>query len=739
MPIPRYQLDDRNFAELVDEMLARIPAHIPEWTNVQIGDPGHTIIDLFAWLADTILYRVNLIPERQRLEFLRLLNIPMRQALAAKGLVSLELTGDKADKAVNVPQFTTVKGPVTFETTDEITVFPVTGKIFVKRRPTILEKGGFSIIQSELETIYDIEKSDPYVTTSLFSETPIPPAGFDIAKDTIDQSIWIALLAATGKENQIKKVIESFQSDELGEKLINIGFQPRQTVPEFGEDIHKSIEMKELWQWEMPSARKNTGDNPYKIPYLNLNLKQDTTRGFTCQGIIKLALPTPDRIALPDNSVDDNIYAGTGNLPPRIDNEEDAGRLVTWIRLRPKQYSESLVIRWLGVNAISIDQRKTISNVIISTSNGAADQLVTLPAGSIETERFNLEVEEPGQGYKTWYNRLLHTADRDDRFYELDAEAGSIKFGDGHRGAIPKAGSRIRVVSMRYGGGRKGNVSPGNIKTISYPNLKLTQPIETSGGSEAETLEEAEKRIPGILKHSDRAITESDYRQLALYTPGVELGRVEVLPKFKPQQRMGGVVGVMSVMVLPKRSSNMPPNPRPDRNMLSQVHAYLEDRRPIGVELYVIGTEYVPLGLSVAVSIREGFPKNEVMQNIQNALREFLWPLAPGGHQHLGWSLGRSVVNHELDVIIARVPGVLTVNGVNLFLLNQSKQWELLHGEDVQTLILEQWQLPEVLTIVVKEDDEAPTVLNDEYSSGIGEGEADKNIPIPVVPEMCRC
>ena len=88
MPIPLYNLDDRNFDDLVNEMLARIPGHTPEWTNPRLGDPGRTLIELFAWLADTVLYRANLIPERQRLVFLRLLNIPMRPAIPASGLAN---------------------------------------------------------------------------------------------------------------------------------------------------------------------------------------------------------------------------------------------------------------------------------------------------------------------------------------------------------------------------------------------------------------------------------------------------------------------------------------------------------------------------------------------------------------------------------------------------------------------------------------------------------------------------
>ena len=76
MPIVPPRLDDRSFEDLFEELIARIPAHTPEWVP-QIGDPGRTLLELFAWLGDALLYRANLIPERQRLVFLKLLGITM--------------------------------------------------------------------------------------------------------------------------------------------------------------------------------------------------------------------------------------------------------------------------------------------------------------------------------------------------------------------------------------------------------------------------------------------------------------------------------------------------------------------------------------------------------------------------------------------------------------------------------------------------------------------------------------
>src|SRR4029077_12605279 len=94
MPILPPSLDDRRFDDLVEDLIARIPAHTPEWTNPRLGDPGRTLIDLFAWLGDALLYRATLVPERQRLAFLQLLGTGMRPAVPASGLASASFTDE---------------------------------------------------------------------------------------------------------------------------------------------------------------------------------------------------------------------------------------------------------------------------------------------------------------------------------------------------------------------------------------------------------------------------------------------------------------------------------------------------------------------------------------------------------------------------------------------------------------------------------------------------------------------
>src|SRR5436305_12424745 len=120
MPIRPPALDDRNFDDLVAEALARIPAHTPEWTSPRLGDPGRTLVELFAWLTDTLLYRANLIPERQRLAFLRLLGIGMNPAAPAHGLVALALDEPAPTLPVSLAPWPALTGPAPFETLSEV-------------------------------------------------------------------------------------------------------------------------------------------------------------------------------------------------------------------------------------------------------------------------------------------------------------------------------------------------------------------------------------------------------------------------------------------------------------------------------------------------------------------------------------------------------------------------------------------------------------------------------------------
>ena len=50
--------------------MRRIPVYTPEWTDHNASDPGITLIELFAFLGENLLFRFNQIPEATKLAFL---------------------------------------------------------------------------------------------------------------------------------------------------------------------------------------------------------------------------------------------------------------------------------------------------------------------------------------------------------------------------------------------------------------------------------------------------------------------------------------------------------------------------------------------------------------------------------------------------------------------------------------------------------------------------------------------
>jgi hypothetical protein len=59
-------IDDGNYMALLGELLGRIPVHDPEWTDFEDSDPGVTLVELFAFLAETLLWQIDRQRQRRR-------------------------------------------------------------------------------------------------------------------------------------------------------------------------------------------------------------------------------------------------------------------------------------------------------------------------------------------------------------------------------------------------------------------------------------------------------------------------------------------------------------------------------------------------------------------------------------------------------------------------------------------------------------------------------------------------
>ena len=105
--LPKSDLDDRTFNDLVEECILRIPRYCPEWTNHNPGDPGITLIELFAWLTDQMLMRFNQVPRRNYVAFLELLGIRLQPPAPAWCELTFYLTKAQPEP-IRIPYATEV-------------------------------------------------------------------------------------------------------------------------------------------------------------------------------------------------------------------------------------------------------------------------------------------------------------------------------------------------------------------------------------------------------------------------------------------------------------------------------------------------------------------------------------------------------------------------------------------------------------------------------------------------------
>ena len=79
MPLELPNLDDREYEDLVQEALSMIPTYAEKWINHNPSDPGITLIEMFAYLTEMLLYRQNRVTAQNVHSFLKLLNGPQWQ------------------------------------------------------------------------------------------------------------------------------------------------------------------------------------------------------------------------------------------------------------------------------------------------------------------------------------------------------------------------------------------------------------------------------------------------------------------------------------------------------------------------------------------------------------------------------------------------------------------------------------------------------------------------------------
>ena len=771
MPITIPSLDDRTYQDLLDEALARIPVYTPEWTNFNQSDPGVTLIELFAFLTENLLYRANQIPERNRRKFLTLLGVPLQPATSAQGLAVF--TNERGPmRTITLNKDLEVRaGSVPFRTTLGLDVLPVEAQVYYKRR---LDNPPAQLTAYYRDLYTSFTGQAPGSGDLLLYETTplVAPGSQGVglgSQDVVDGSLWVALLARTADQAD-PNMLDSARA-AIGGKTISFGFVPwiedatLHLVPggqaQTAGDTSLRFEIPLI-----PSDGMLPVDPALRVPqYQPLNTSA-TVDVLVRPGVVQVTLPDPSQLVLWQNL--DPLEAGAGDFPPTLEDTSQNDRLITWLRIRNPAGAQARLL-WVGANSTTISQRAHVAGEHLPDGSGEPDQTVTLARRPVLPGTVKLTVTPRTGGPEVWQSiddlmsagpevptpdprqppgtQILRSLPVN--VFQLDAEAGVLRFGDGTRGRRPPFGASLRA-DYDYSAGSAGNVGASSINTSpALPaGLKVNNPIPTWGGADAETEPEGEKQVSRYLQHRDRLVTAEDFRTITWRTPGVNLGRVEVIPAFNPDMPLpnepGDAPGAVTVMLIPSYDPKQPDAPIPDRLFLDTVCAYLDSRRLVTTELYLRGPVYRPIWVSVGIQPVPGASVAVVREAVRQALLQFLSPLpSPGAATGLpvgdpaasqsdgmqGWPLRTPVVDRQLLAVASRVQGVQFITQV---LVAQGS------NPPLTQINFSGLELPRVAGISVTVGDPVDLdTLRGQGPTPPGGPAGGKFIPVPIVPEEC--
>jgi hypothetical protein len=123
------KLDDRDFQTLLLDARRIIQQRCPQWTDLSANDPGIVLLELFAHLTETMIYRLNRLPDKAYVEFLRLIGLRLQPPAAASVELRFMLNRPQ-DRPVEIPLGTRVSAshvtadeqPPMFVTSSTVTI-----------------------------------------------------------------------------------------------------------------------------------------------------------------------------------------------------------------------------------------------------------------------------------------------------------------------------------------------------------------------------------------------------------------------------------------------------------------------------------------------------------------------------------------------------------------------------------------------------------------------------------------
>ena len=399
-------------------------------------------------------------------------------------------------------------------------------------------------------------------------------------------------------------------------------------------------------QWSVSA----TGSQSF-VP-LAPNDVSDGTFGFRRSGIVKLTL---------HQSVLNQVW----------NQKDQASACIAFrhvgapIHVRPR-------IRSIYPNAVIAEHRQSVQHSLEEDPRWKKLPGNTLPIPKFDPE--NPPIAESiclklNDGLGAWkHTSDLTLVDADSNLFQYDPTTASLHFGNGINGRIPKIDSRNFSqceLGFDCGGGPAGNVRNGlqweieKVGTEESPLSVIRNVTEGIGGLGAESLDDAGRRTRIELRRPSRTVTRSDFEQIAMATPVVDIARAFAAIGLHPKCPMKSVAGCITVFIVPnaveyslnhKEADEELDELIPDHNTLLAVHEQLQRHRLLTQEVHVEPVRYRPLSVLVYAT-NTPHDRTEFEARVRRLLQGYLHPIW-GGPECKGWPFGGDIFPSELLRVI---------------------------------------------------------------------------------------
>ncbi len=609
------------------DVASRVPGFASEWSNVREGDAGFALLKLHAELAEPLVQRLNRLPEKTLIEYLRVAAIVPTPASPARAFLTFT-TSDSAPKSVLVAEGFQVSSSAT-DSSGNTVIFETEQSLFAT--PGEIE---LSFVQQGSRS-YEVDLSGSDVNNAELAFGENPKAG---------SALLLGLNTKIEPQPSISFGMQLSAQAGAPPPVASGGVEPITGLP------------RPFMRWEFFDGGS----------FDSAEVIRDETNSLQQSGIVELRSPKRWRLGTPDGIITD--------------------KPLRWLRLKVVfgEFNDPPTLAFIRLNLVSAVAARTVRNEVleyIPDSDGRRLRLSQKPVlvGSLRLTVNEGEINSAAQltselptqtGPVLWQEvNDLNAYGSDDRVYQLDAVTGELQFGDGTHGAnLPQGFRHVVAEHYQVATGSAGAVDAEQITGLvsSAPFLvSVNNPLAASGGRDEESLEQTLLRGPQQIRARARAVTTADYGLLALQVNGADIRRAYAVAGMHAGLNGARVPGTVSVFLLGPPRPEGPPYP--DQGSLDAVSRYLsENIAPAGVEVVAAAPQFHRIGIRASLAIAEMADDGNVIRQTLHELDEFFDPIH-GGEQGQGWPFG-GVIYHNAVVrhLLEHVDNLLAVSSLNL-------------------------------------------------------------------------